>query len=418
MRRVFAGSRAGCVAALASLALAAWPSLPAWAATPGKRIPAAEAGKYVGEEATVCGTVVGGVYADRSNGQPTFLDFDKAYPEELFRVIIWRADRAKFKEPPEQLFHDKHVCATGKIQLYHGKPEIVVRDPAQLILDQVRQSAAWWPAAGIALILLALVGAAVRLRHGFPLQRGRQLTRIDDSLVDPLTGARNRRFFDQVVPAECRRVLRHYRNLASGAQPPDRNHDLLFCVVDLDRFKTVNDLYGHRAGDEVLRVVAQRLGSALRDIDLLFRWGGDEFLVVFRDSERGQGDELANRLMEAVRSAPISLGARSAMKVTCSVGWAPYPWFSDAPAELSAEEVLDLADRGLYAAKAGGRDRAAGLLPTGNCTPETLQEIREGDRSGGEESSGWWRLLRYSPENPPNHPQRGSESEGPALGNA
>jgi hypothetical protein len=101
----------------------------------GKRIAAADAAQHVGEEAVVCGSVAGAKFAAKTRGQPTFLDFEKPYPEEVFRVVIWGTDRAKFKEPPERAYAQKLICVTGRIQLYRGSPEIIVHDPAQLSLD-------------------------------------------------------------------------------------------------------------------------------------------------------------------------------------------------------------------------------------------------------------------------------------------
>jgi len=101
----------------------------------GKRIAAADAAQHVGEAAVVCGSVAGAKFAGKTHGQPTFLDFEKPYPGEVFRVVIWGADRAKFKEPPERAYAQKLVCVTGRIQLFRGSPEIIVSDPAQLSLD-------------------------------------------------------------------------------------------------------------------------------------------------------------------------------------------------------------------------------------------------------------------------------------------
>lgn len=101
----------------------------------GKRVRAVDAAQHAGEEAVVCGAVAGAKYAGKTRGQPTFLDFEKPYPGEAFRVVIWSSDRERFKEPPERAYAAKSVCVSGKIQLYRGVPEIVVHDPAQLSLD-------------------------------------------------------------------------------------------------------------------------------------------------------------------------------------------------------------------------------------------------------------------------------------------
>jgi hypothetical protein len=91
-----------------------------------------EAAHHVGETATVCGTIASASYASHSKGQPTFLDFDKPYPEEHFAALIWVTDRAKFRTPESTLL-GKQVCVTGVIQLFRGRPEMVLHDPSQLI---------------------------------------------------------------------------------------------------------------------------------------------------------------------------------------------------------------------------------------------------------------------------------------------
>jgi|HubBroStandDraft_3_1064219.scaffolds.fasta_scaffold04259_6 hypothetical protein len=133
MKRGLAKLDRRCVLALALLLA---PSLmERVAAAAEARIAAEAAAQHANEQATVCGLVAGTKYADRSRGKPTFLDFGKPHPGETFKVVIWGADRAKFKEAPEVAYHQKDVCVSGRIQLYRGAPEIVVRDPAQLTLE-------------------------------------------------------------------------------------------------------------------------------------------------------------------------------------------------------------------------------------------------------------------------------------------
>lgn len=131
MRRALARSAAGQALALALALLPA--AGPAAAVEP--RLTPAEAAQHAGEQAKVCGLVAGAKYAERSRGKPTFLDFEKPHPAEVFKVVIWGADRAKFKQPPETLYDQHQVCVTGRIELYHGAPEIIVRNPSQLALD-------------------------------------------------------------------------------------------------------------------------------------------------------------------------------------------------------------------------------------------------------------------------------------------
>jgi DNA/RNA endonuclease YhcR with UshA esterase domain len=97
-------------------------------------IPAAQAKDHIGQTATVCGKVVGTRYLDSSNRQPTFLNFDKPYPDHTFTVIIFGENRAKFGKP-EQDYLQKDICVTGEIKNYNGKPEIELSDPKQVKTD-------------------------------------------------------------------------------------------------------------------------------------------------------------------------------------------------------------------------------------------------------------------------------------------
>jgi DNA/RNA endonuclease YhcR with UshA esterase domain len=96
-----------------------------------KPITAAEARSHIGEPATVCGKVVGTLFAETSRGRPTFLDVDKPYAERVFTVLIWGMDRSKFGEP-ENTYRGKRICVTGKIEDYKGTPEIVASEPSQV----------------------------------------------------------------------------------------------------------------------------------------------------------------------------------------------------------------------------------------------------------------------------------------------
>jgi hypothetical protein len=100
----------------------------------GKKLTTAEAKNHIGEQATVCGKVASGRYAATTRGKPTFLDLDKPYPGQLFTVLIWGENRAKFGTP-EETYRNKNICVTGRIESYRGEPEIIASDPAQLSTD-------------------------------------------------------------------------------------------------------------------------------------------------------------------------------------------------------------------------------------------------------------------------------------------
>jgi CHAT domain len=104
-------------------------------ASPG-RIGPEDARRYAGQTKRVCGFVVQAKYADSAQGQPTFLDFGKPFPDEAFRIVIWGEDRAKFSQPPETTYLRENVCVDGTIDLFGETPEVVVHDPLQLLLDR------------------------------------------------------------------------------------------------------------------------------------------------------------------------------------------------------------------------------------------------------------------------------------------
>jgi hypothetical protein len=101
-------------------------------AAQSNKITAAEAKDHVGETRTVCGKVASTHFASKSKGEPTFLNLDEPYSKEVFMILIWGSDRAKFGTP-ETKYKDATVCVTGKITSYRGKPEIVATDPKQIV---------------------------------------------------------------------------------------------------------------------------------------------------------------------------------------------------------------------------------------------------------------------------------------------
>jgi diguanylate cyclase (GGDEF)-like protein len=176
------------------------------------------------------------------------------------------------------------------------------------------------------------------------------------SLTDPLTGIRNRRFFSATVEYDVAQTLRAFVN---GQDRTSR--DLIFYLIDIDNFKEVNDRFGHDAGDQVLIETARRINTAIRSSDVLLRWGGEEFLVISRKSDRRQAEVLASRVVEAIRAEPFQVDERREIRRTCSIGWAAFPAIEEDPQALTYEEVLNLADRALIQAKNAGKNRALGM---------------------------------------------------------
>ena len=198
------------------------------------------------------------------------------------------------------------------------------------------------------------------------------------SLTDVLTGVRNRRFFANTIESDAQQVLRAY---SPNATSDARNRDLIFYLVDVDHFKEINDRFGHDVGDQVLAEVTRRISTAIRHSDALIRWGGEEFLVVSRYTDRTEATALAERVLVAVGGQPFPLpGSEACMRKTCSVGWAPFPWQTSDPGAVTYEQVIAYADRALYVGKRSGRNQAVGVLPAGQGVHGTL--------SPGTESAG------------------------------
>jgi opacity protein-like surface antigen len=87
---------------------------------------------HIGQQATVCGNVVGTHYSSRTKGQPTFLNFNKPYPHHIFTALIWGSDRSKFHKSSETYYKNKKICVSGLIEQYKGIPEIIARYPSQI----------------------------------------------------------------------------------------------------------------------------------------------------------------------------------------------------------------------------------------------------------------------------------------------
>ena len=188
--------------------------------------------------------------------------------------------------------------------------------------------------------LVARVRTQVRRkRFGERLRDGVQNS-MELAITDGLTGLHNRRYLDA-----------HFDTLFQDAVR--RNADVAVLLLDIDRFKAVNDGYGHDAGDDVLREFSKRIGLLTRGVDLVARYGGEEIVVVIPDASIEEASQVAERIREKIGTAPFTLGRRaSSLAVTVSIGVA-----ARRPGDTSAADLLERADRALYRAKDDGRNR-------------------------------------------------------------
>lgn len=179
------------------------------------------------------------------------------------------------------------------------------------------------------------------------------------SRTDPLTGLPNRRYLLDRIHRDVADVRRAF---SQDRAPKDRA--MLFMMIDLDDFKSVNDRYGHDAGDQVLRERAALIVEQLRGGDDLIRWGGEEFLLLARHVDAAMPSVIAERITSAARNTPVRLaGGDQVVTPTCSVGIASMPFMADRPEALEWEQVVQMADLAVYQAKAAGRNGWVWLRP-------------------------------------------------------
>ncbi|MBP7370836.1 MAG: diguanylate cyclase, partial [Arenimonas sp.] len=192
------------------------------------------------------------------------------------------------------------------------------------------------------------------------------------SMTDPLTGLKNRRFLTQHIEGDAQIALRRYINPIADNGKNEDHADLVFYLIDIDYFKRINDRFGHVAGDEVLIEMRRRLLTVFRGADYVVRWGGEEFLAVARGSSRANAREMAERIRQTITRQPFQIGKGSLIELTCSIGYAAYPFFIDSPEALSWNETFTLADTALYAAKNNGRNTWYGFDATNQIATDFL----------------------------------------------
>ena len=166
----------------------------------------------------------------------------------------------------------------------------------------------------------------------------------ESAMVDPMTGLYNRRFLQE-----------HMSQILSGVLRRKTQIGLLVC--DIDYFKQVNDTHGHDVGDELLRATANVLKSAVRDSDIVIRFGGEEFLVLLMDVQAGDAMPVAEKIRQAVEKLKVTVGEKVLQK-TISIGVAEFPGDTD-----GFWQAIKYADVALYRAKEGGRNQCVRFAP-------------------------------------------------------
>jgi diguanylate cyclase (GGDEF)-like protein len=189
-----------------------------------------------------------------------------------------------------------------------------------------------WPEAAVRLLNSAAAEASAALARVYSHQAAESEARTDQ-----LTQLPNRRYFDE-----------YCRLIASRRRSTDR---VAVVTIDVDHFKLLNDRYGHQVGDVVLKSIANAIQYSVRDEDVPVRFGGEEFLVLLRNPSPGIAMEIGERIRQNVRDMDL-IDAGVTERVTVSVGVASGQFSDEA-----IDEIVERADRALYAAKRTGRDR-------------------------------------------------------------
>lgn len=224
---------------------------------------------------------------------------------------------------------DGHRFGSGRRLVLLGTASLL--PPAAQLVQYLRAGDLHVPLVSASCALLFVL---VMIRMSMLLGEQRRI-----AITDTLTGLRTRRFFEEHLAIEHERASRF--GTAIGV-----------LLVDIDHFKTVNDRYGHKAGDTVLREVANRLRNCARAGDVVARYGGEEFALIVAPTDRAGAARLGERLRDAVGGTSFRLDDRTELLVTASIGVALLPDHAAVPDELTVR-----ADQCLYRAKNAGRNR-------------------------------------------------------------
>jgi diguanylate cyclase (GGDEF)-like protein len=158
------------------------------------------------------------------------------------------------------------------------------------------------------------------------------------SLHDPLTGLYNRRYLNEVLSREFIRMARE-------------KNKLCVAMLDIDNFKRYNDIHGHLAGDEALKLIGEMLKQDFRGSDIAFRFGGEEFVIVLLNASLADAVKRVNHFREKLKNTPIYYKGKQLPSVTISIGVAEAPQHG-----IAIDDILRASDHALYAAKQAGKD--------------------------------------------------------------
>lgn len=290
------------------------------------------------------GAAAAGLFLYERDSDTLALAAERQLPEEL---------RNRYRRFPVEGFHNEMVLRNARLNVIESVSEVSEfvelglsqRDPplGQYACIPIRRGEQVEGVLGVlqyegtrfdeeTLALYELIGSQV----GIALNNAAQYENLQQqATTDGLTGAYNRRYFDDFLSSELSRARRY-------------EHPLSLLMLDIDRFKAFNDSHGHQEGDRALRRMVELMQSSVRNVDLISRYGGEEFAVVLPETDEAGAIRVAEKFREEIRSKLTEEG-----ELTVSIGVSTA--LSD-DSEPTTEELVDRADQALYEAKNGGRD--------------------------------------------------------------
>ncbi|MEW8351552.1 MAG: diguanylate cyclase [Candidatus Thiodiazotropha taylori] len=236
------------------------------------------------------------------------VDIENRLPD----VDTWRKHMMRFSETGHKSTRGEHLCKDGSTLPVEVNSHFIKAEDGHYVVASARD-----------------ISERIELQQQLEYQ----------ATHDPLTGLYNRGMFEQEMQLVLARSRRHKRPLS-------------LMMLDLDGFKSINDRYGHPVGDDVLRHSAKILMLQTREIDIIGRYGGEEFVIVLPETTPAQARELAERLRTAIAEERIPISSGKQIRITVSIGVAEYHSPED-----SIEDLTRKADQALYQAKQNGRDR-------------------------------------------------------------
>ena len=271
--------------------------------------------------------------------------------QTLELVSVNQAMRRKTEAKPGQACHRAiydqpdpcYFCKIGALS------EIAADEPAAMVFEHFNDRDDCWYQLNetlldwfdgrrvkhsIAVDIGALKDAQNELSEAYALLALKSVELEKASITDSLTSLFNRRRLEEAFAHELDRAQRYAKPVS-------------LIIADVDHFKSINDTHGHQVGDEVLKLIADLMRNGVRAVDLVGRWGGEEFLVICPDTDQDGAQALAEKLRSTIESEPFSTGS----SVTTSFGVAQYC------ESESFKDTVARADKALYRAKINGRNR-------------------------------------------------------------